>query len=189
MTLSFTIRPLTNADSGQIVDLILPIQQHEFHVPITIEKQPDLLDVEAAYFSNGGHFWGAIADDTGQLLGTIAIISIGHHAGALRKMFVRKEFRGKELGVAQHLMETLLAYCAKTGISTVYLGTIHSMKAAHRFYERNGFRTIAKDDLPDYYPNMSTDNLYYYCTFNNPTFHEDDRRSRHPGDRNATDKA
>jgi ribosomal protein S18 acetylase RimI-like enzyme len=159
MTSSFTIQPLTNAHAPQIVDLILPIQQQEFNVPINIELQPDLLDIETAYFRNGGHFWGAIGG--GQLLGTIALISMGHHSGALRKMFVRKEFRGKENGVAQHLMETLLAYCINTDISTIYLGTIHTMKAAHRFYERNGFTTIEKAALPEYYPNMLTDNLYY----------------------------
>lgn len=166
MTLPFTILPLTNANSAQIVDLILPIQQQEFNVPITVEKQPDLLDVEAAYFRNGGHFWGAITSDTSRLIGTIALISIGHHAGALRKMFVRKEYRGKEPGVAQQLMETLIDYCKKENISTVYLGTIHSMKAAHRFYERNGFMTIEKASLPEYYPNMATDNMYYYRIIN-----------------------
>ena len=170
MTSPFIIKPLTNAHAPQIVDLILPIQQ-EFNVPIDIGSQPDLLDVESAYFRNGGHFWGAIGDSglpgaigDGQLLGTIAIISIGHHAGALRKMFVRKEYRGKDPGIAQHLMETLLAYCINVDISNIYLGTIQTMKAAHRFYERNGFRTIEKADLPEYYPDMTTDNVYYYRT-------------------------
>ena len=158
-----TIHPLTNAHAPQIVDLILPIQQQEFNVPITLDGQPDLIDVESAYFKNGGHFWGAIAD-TGQLLGTIALISIGHNAAALRKMFVKKEYRGKELGIAQSLMDSLLDYCKNTYITDIYLGTIDTMKAAHRFYERNGFRTIEKADLPDYYPNMSTDNMYYHKT-------------------------
>jgi len=168
MPLPFTIQPLTNAHAPQIVDLILPIQQHEFNVPIDIAAQPDLLDIETAYFRNGGHFWGAISD--GRLLGTIALISIGHQAGALRKMFVRKEYRGKEPGVAQHLMEALLTYCIGADISTVYLGTIQTMKAAHRFYERNGFRTIEKADLPGYYPDMATDNLYYCRTITKHAF-------------------
>ena len=160
----FSIRPLTNADAAQIVDLILPIQQQEFNVPITLAGQPDLLDVETWYFRGGGHFWGAIDADTGQLLGTIALISIGHHAGALRKMFVRKEYRGQQPGIAQHLMDALTAYCRQQAIYSVYLGTIHSMKAAHRFYQRNGFAIIEKADLPGYYPDMPTDNVYYYRT-------------------------
>lgn len=185
----FTIQSLGNADSPRVVGLILPIQQQEFNVPITLDGQPDLVDIESAYYSNGGHFWGAVENGTGQLLGTIALIAIGHHSGALRKMFVRKEYRGKEFGIAQRLMETLIAYGENKGIFTIYLGTIHSMKAAHRFYERNRFTTIDKADLPAYYPNMSTDNLYYYRTLDKPMFHEDDRRSRDTGDRNAAHPA
>lgn len=182
----FTILPLSNLRGAQIADLVLPIQQQEFNVPITLAAQPDLLDVEHYYFRNGGHFWGAfttepglsrepaIADPSphdarparqaGQLIGTIALISIGHNAGALRKMFVRKEFRGKDLSVAQHLLNTLLDYCKSKGISDIYLGTMHNMKAAHRFYERNGFAAIDKGDLPNYYPNMPVDNKYYHLT-------------------------
>ena len=171
----FTIRSLSNAEGPQIADLVLPIQQQEFKVPITLAGQPDLLDVEHYYFLNGGHFWGAFthasahpdSTPTGQLIGTIAIISIGHNAGALRKMFVHEDFRGKEFGIAQHLMDTLIDYCKSRDISDIYLGTIHNMKAAHRFYERNGFSNIEKADLPDYYPNMSTDNKYYHLTIHN----------------------
>jgi GNAT superfamily N-acetyltransferase len=174
----FTVLPLTNAYSAKIVDLVLPIQQKEFNVPISIASQPDLLDIESAYFRTGGHFWGAIATGQAQtsppiadgtLLGTVALIAIGHHAGALRKMFVRKEFRGKELGVAQRLMDALIDYCLENDIHRIYLGTIDTMKAAHRFYERNGFTLIEKAGLPDYYPNMPTDNMYYYRTINKPT--------------------
>lgn len=173
MDAPFTILPLTNSQGAQIADLVLPIQQQEFNVPITLAAQPDLLDVENYYFRKGGHFWGAFTCQSGQetgpgadgqLIGTIALIAIGHNAGALRKMFVRKEFRGNKLGVAQHLMNTLLDFCKSGDISDIYLGTIHSMKAAHRFYERNGFTNIERDALPDYYPNMPTDNKYYHRT-------------------------
>jgi GNAT superfamily N-acetyltransferase len=162
----FTIRPLSNADAAPIVDLILPIQQLEFNVPITLAAQPDLLDIETFYFRDGGHFWGAIDADTGRLVGTVALLSIGHRAGALRKMFVRKEFRGKDFAIAQRLLYALIDFCVSHSISTIYLGTIDNMKAAHRFYERNGFARIEKAGLPAYYPNMAVDNRYYYRTIN-----------------------
>ena len=37
------------------------------------------------------------------------------------------------------------------------------MKAAHRFYERNGFRRINKDDLPSYFPLVGVDNVFYHA--------------------------
>jgi predicted N-acetyltransferase YhbS len=43
----------------------------------------------------------------------------------------------------------------------VQLGTVEQLKAAHRFYERNGFESIAKEDLPVYFPLMSTDTMFF----------------------------
>jgi GNAT superfamily N-acetyltransferase len=174
------IGPLSNGNCQQIVDLILPIQQVEFGVPITIEAQPDLLDIEASYIRPGGGFWGAIAGERlvrermgmpeetvrdrvdGMIVGSIALMNVGHGAGVIRKMFVKKEFRGKELSIAQRLLDTLVAYCRENGICDLYLGTVDRMKAAHRFYERNGFRPIAMEALPSYFPRMLTDNLFYH---------------------------
>ena len=43
---------LKNEHCEQIINLILPIQQIEFNVPITIELQPDLLNIESHYQNN-----------------------------------------------------------------------------------------------------------------------------------------
>jgi GNAT superfamily N-acetyltransferase len=159
-TTPITIAPLTNEYCQQIIDLILPIQQIEFNVPITLDGQRDLLDIETHYIRPGGGFWGAIHE--GELIGTIALMDTGHSAGALRKMFVKKEFRGKELGVAQQLLTILIGYCNKQGITDLYLGTVEMLKAAHRFYERNSFRRIKVEDLPPYFPRMVADNVFYH---------------------------
>lgn len=164
---SFTeIRPLDNSYCNQILDLILPIQQIEFQVPVTLEAQPDLLDIEKHYFSHGGNFWGAFAGE-GQLVGSIALMSVGHQTGVIRKMFVRKEFRGKEQGIAQRLLDILLENCKENGITDIYLGTTDALKAAHRFYEKNGFVKIAAEELPEYFPRMMVDNVFYHLYLGN----------------------
>ncbi|SHM73584.1 Acetyltransferase (GNAT) domain-containing protein [Chitinophaga jiangningensis] len=154
------IRLLYNDACAQVIDIILPIQVHEFNVPITAADQPDLQDLESNYHQGGGGFWGAFVD--GELVGTIALINTGHAAGAIRKMFVKKEFRGKELGLAQALLETLMEYSQKNGIRDLYLGTVPQLKAALRFYERNGFAQIAVEHLPPYFPRMAVDTLFYH---------------------------
>jgi N-acetylglutamate synthase-like GNAT family acetyltransferase len=154
-----TIEPIYNDQMQQVADLILPIQQIEFNVPITLEAQPDLLDIEANYHKNGGCFWGVKHEE--EVVGTIALIATGHNAGAIRKMFVKKEFRGKETGIAQHLLDTLIDYCRTHGISHLYLGTVEVLKAAHRFYERNNFERIDADNLPAYFPRMAIDTIFY----------------------------
>lgn len=159
-TINLTIAPIFNDDCKAIIDLILPIQQIEFNVPITIEGQPDLLDIETNYHQGGGNFWGAKID--GELVGTIALMNTGHKAGAIRKMFVKKDFRGKEYGIAQQLLETLIAYCREKNITDLYLGTVDILKAAHRFYEKNSFNCIELTGLPSYFPRMMADNKFYH---------------------------
>ncbi|TDQ11699.1 GNAT family N-acetyltransferase [Pedobacter metabolipauper] len=163
-TINLTIAPIFNDDCKPAIDLILPIQQIEFNVPVTIEDQPDLLDIEANYHQAGGNFWGAKINN--ELVGTIALLNTGHNAGALRKMFVKKEFRGKEYGIAQQLLETLITYCREKNINDIYLGTVDMLKAAHRFYEKNSFNHIEATDLPSYFPRMMADNKFYHLHLN-----------------------
>jgi putative acetyltransferase len=153
------IRPLTNADSRALIDLVLPIQQIEFNIPITLEAQPDMLDIENYYRGSGGDIWGAFAGE--RLVGSIAIVSIGHLAGAVRKVFVQKEYRGKEWGIAKRLLDILTAYCGRQQITDIYLGTHDSLKAAGRFYEKNGFAQIDRTNLPPWFPLMDVDNVFY----------------------------
>jgi GNAT superfamily N-acetyltransferase len=160
MNAQLIIKPIHNEYCSQIIGLILPIQQIEFNVPVTLEGQPDLLDIETNYHQDGGCFWGAFLGD--ELIGTIALINMGHHAGAIRKMFVKKEYRGKELGIAQQLLETLIQFARNNQITDIYLGTVEQLKAAHRFYERNGFILTAIEDFPAYFPRMMADTMFYH---------------------------
>src|ERR1041385_8149674 len=149
--------------SGQIVDLILDIQQKEFHVSITAADQPDLGSIKEFYQKGNGNFW--IAIDKGHVVGTIGLIDIGHCGVALRKMFVHREYRGKEKATAQKLMDRVLAWCDDHELKEIYLGTINTMKAAHRFYEKNQFGLVNKNELPTYFPIMPVDNVFYKYSF------------------------
>ena len=152
------IIPIENDYSNAAVDLILNIQQREFNIAITIEDQPDLLDIKDFYYKGGGGFWGAFVND--ELVGTIALIKFDDKKAAIRKMFVKKEFRGKEFSIAQKLLDTLIDYCKVNGIDSIYLGTISKLEAALRFYERNHFVAIQKEALPKKFPLMKPDHVF-----------------------------
>jgi putative acetyltransferase len=156
-----SVRPLNNRNCSSIVGLILPIQMDEFRVAITLEDQPDLLDIEAAYITGGGNFWGAF--DGEDLIGTIALLKAGERMAALRKMFVKQAYRGKTPGVAGALLKTLEDDCRKKGITDLYLGTVPQLKAAQRFYERSGFERIKVEDLPPGFPRMAPDKIFYFA--------------------------
>lgn len=147
----------------QTIDLIVGIQAGEFGVPITAADQPDLRTVPTFYQQGNGNFWLAIEENT--VVGTIALIDIGHNEVALRKMFVYPDCRGRDKGVAQKLMDVVFAWCQKQHVQAIHLGTIEPFKAAHRFYERNGFHRVAKNELPATFPAMPLDTIFYTYTF------------------------
>lgn len=153
------IVPFEDRHLSGIVDVILPIQQAEFNIPITLAEQPDLMDVPGFYQQRRGNFWVALSG--GEVVGTIALLDIGNDQGALRKMFVKKAFRGPEHGVARQLLHGLLSWCRKNGIKEVFLGTTAKFLAAHRFYEKNGFSEVMRDDLPEAFPVMTVDTKFY----------------------------
>jgi len=153
------ILPFTPAHAAGVIAVILPIQQSEFSIPITLDEQPDLLNILTFYQRGCGHFWVAV--DEGKVIGTIALLDIGNHQAALRKMFVRAEYRGPRHGVALRLLETLLAHCRDQRVREIYLGTTAQFLAAHRFYEKNGFREIAQSELPERFPRIVVDTKFF----------------------------
>ncbi|MGH1516874.1 GNAT family N-acetyltransferase [Chryseobacterium sp. JK1] len=154
------IQSISNSFSEQAIALILNIQQNEFNIPITVEDQPDLIEIESFYHEKGGNFWGAFVE--GELVGSIALVKFDEKAAAIRKMFVKKECRGKEFNIAQILLETLITFCKEQKIEDLYLGTVNVLKAAQRFYERNHFIKIEKETLPASFPLMSADDVFYH---------------------------
>jgi N-acetylglutamate synthase-like GNAT family acetyltransferase len=154
------ITPYEPHHRDQIVELILNIQQNEFQVPITIKDQPDLLIIDEFYQQRNGQFWVALNVDN-QVVGTIALIDNGQPFGTIRKMFVRADVRGKERGVAAALFNILEEKAIENGMSALYLGTVHKLKASHRFYQKNGFDEIQKTELPLNYPLMLVDTMFF----------------------------
>lgn len=142
-----------------VTALIVKIQQDEFGIAITAQDQPDLSDIPGFYQSGAGGFWVAKLD--GGIVGTIALKDIGEGQGALRKMFVAEQARGRELGVAAKLLGRLLEEARRSGITQIYLGTTDKFLAAHRFYEKNGFAEVAKETLPKRFPVMAVDTKFY----------------------------
>ncbi len=91
------IMPYSDEHREGIHDLILPIQQEEFDIPITYEDQPDLQDIFGFYRHGKGEFWVAVFGP--EIVGSIALVDIGNDQAALRKMFVKKNI--EELHMAQ----------------------------------------------------------------------------------------
>ena len=157
--MEFRIEEYNDLYKQQVIDLIVNIQRNEFQVAITPEEQPDLQDIPGFYQTGKGNFWLAITGNT--VVGTIALLDIGNYQGALRKMFVNKDYRGREHGVGQALLDTLLEWTKQNGVSEIYLGTTEKFVGAHKFYEKNGFRQVDVGSLPVAFPRMGVDVRFY----------------------------
>lgn len=153
------IVPFCKRHLSGVVDIILPIQQSEFGIPITLDAQPDLLDIPGFYQQGSGNFWVALHGS--EVVGTIALLDIGDGQGALRKMFVKAQLRGSRRKVAHRLLQVLLDWCKLHNLREIFLGTTAKFLAAHRFYEKNGFSEIKQTELPDSFPVMSVDTKFY----------------------------
>lgn len=157
--MAIIVEAFTDQYKQQVIDLIVPIQQEEFNIPITPADQPDLQQIPTFYQNNNGNFWLAMND--GRVVGTISLLDIGNCQGALRKMFVHKEFRGKEHGTAQLLLNTLFSWAKEKAYTEIYLGTTAKFLAAHRFYEKNNFKEVTTAELPASFPRMAVDVKFY----------------------------
>lgn len=162
MNCKINIEPYRNEYQNQVVDLILHIQQQEYNIPITKDDQPDLFKIEEFYQSGSGNFWVATNDN--KVIGTISLLDIDNHQVALRKMFVKKEFRGATYKTASLLLNTAITWAKDHSVSEIFLGTTPQFLAAHRFYEKNGFISIDHGELPEKFPILQVDKKFYCYT-------------------------
>ncbi|WP_322922580.1 GNAT family N-acetyltransferase [Paenibacillus campi] len=144
---------------NRVADMVVHIQQEEYQIPITREQQTDLQDIVGYYLHGTGNFWIAHIDE--QVVGTIALLDIGERQLTLRKMFVHQDYRGKTWGVSHALMQQAINWANDHNQREIYLGTTLQFKAAHRFYEKNGFIEIEQQQLPPNFPIVHVDKKFY----------------------------
>jgi GNAT superfamily N-acetyltransferase len=156
------VAPFSPGYAKGVAALIIPIQREEFGIPITLGDQPDLADIPGFYQRGTGNFWIALYG--GEVVGSIALLDIGNAQGALRKMFVAPNYRGREFGTAKRLLDTLIDRGRAHQLQDIFLGTTAKFLAAHRFYEKNGFSEVSRTELPASFPIMGVDTKFYRCS-------------------------
>ena len=141
----------------EIINLILSIQNDEAKIGLSLQEQPDLLDIHRSYQQSGGEFWIALSD--GVVIGTIGLMLKKDHCAVMKKFFVKKEFRSKKIGLA--LYNELLKYAISKEVHNIILDTPAVAHASHRFYEKAGFYRISTEELPVPYSYPDRDSILY----------------------------
>lgn len=160
--MNFNIIPYSSKYKKEVIKLISSIQRSEYQINIDPKQQPDLSNIINHYQINKGNFWLALNDE--KVIGTIGLLDIGGKQAAMRRFFVDKAYRGKD--VAKSLFKTLVHWSNELNISTIFLGTASAFRAAHRFYEKNGFQIVSKKEIPNSFPRMAVDHKYYKMELN-----------------------
>lgn len=141
----------------EIISLILSIQNGEAKIGLSLQEQPDLLDIHRNYQLPGGEFWLALSD--GRVIGTIGLMLKENHCAILKKFFVKKEFRSQKVGLS--LYNELLKYAVSKEVHYIILDTPAVAHVSHKFYERAGFTRISAEELPIPYTYPDRDSRLY----------------------------
>lgn len=143
----------------QIVAMVENIQNNEFELNVDPKINSGVLKAEEDfYYENSYNFWYAV-DEQGTVVGSIGLKKIDAQNGELKKFFVAKAHRGK--GVAQKLFGALLKAAEKHGFQKLWLGTVDEFAAAHKFYEKCGFRRISAKTLPRDFQKCGVDTVFF----------------------------
>lgn len=143
--------------NDEIISLILSIQNNEAEIGLSLEEQPDLIDISRSYQQSGGEFWIALSDN--KVIGTIGLIVRENHCAILKKFFVEKAFRSQKVGLS--LYNELLKYAVSKNIHHIILDTPAVARTSHIFYEKAGFRKISAAELPVEYSYPDRDSILY----------------------------
>ncbi len=162
--MSLTIKAFETKYQSGVIDLIEKIQVGEFSLPIEPAQRKELQSISSSFQKEKGNYWVGLLNE--KVIGTIAVMDIGHEAFELRDVFLDQEYRGSKTGFAKKMLDHVLSWSKEHGVKTIYLGTTLRFKAAHRFYEKHGFFEIARKQMPPYCQPMDCDEKFYRLDLN-----------------------
>ncbi|MEP0518995.1 MAG: GNAT family N-acetyltransferase [Hyphomicrobiales bacterium] len=154
------IIPYENRHADGLRNLLMPILRDEHGYDVHYEDMPDLQDIAGHYRVGIGECWVTISKD--EVVGVMSILDIGDQQAALRKFFVRKDYRGDKKGTAKHMLQHLVSYAKKSDLNTIILGTTPAFVSGHRFYEKSGFLRLEPEQLPVKFPRSQVHSRFYY---------------------------
>ena len=124
-----TISQFENRYTQDVIDIVLHFQNDGTRPIVSVDDQPDLLNIVDEYINKGGNFW------------------IAKNA-VLKKFFVYEDYQGAPNHVGRKLYDVLLSFALEKGYKTILLDTLHNTERAHKFYHKVGFRQIKETELP-----------------------------------------
>ncbi len=138
------LRPATNEDREAVAALVSTVLQEYGlkHEPCGTDT--DLGDLEFHYARRGGRF-DVLENDSREIVGCIGLYPVDTHSVELRKMYLRKDVRGKGLG--KKLLDHAVSSAKEMGFKRVTLETSTVLKEAIKLYTKYGFAPFVAQHL------------------------------------------
>lgn len=91
------------------------------------------------YINKGGNLWIALNEDD-EIVGTIALKKHNDAEAELKKLYVRKDYRGT--GLSKELYSKVMEESKINDYNRIFLGTYDKLESAIHFYLKRGFTQI-----------------------------------------------
>lgn len=153
------IQPYTEEDCEEVIALVLSCQNDGTRPFVSVNDQPELLNIREKYIAGGGNFW--VAKDHGKVAGCIGLMLCGDGLAILKKFFVYALYRGTPHNLGRQLYTTLSDYAKENGVQRLLLDTPRNTDRAHKFYEKAGFQRITKEEVPILYEYPYADSDFF----------------------------
>lgn len=154
------IDEFNDSDTKAVIDLVLYFQNDGTRPIVSVEQQPDLLNITKEYIESGGCFFVARDDDT--VVGSIGLMPCSDGIGILKKFFVYEHYQGTPIHLGQKLYNQLLCFAKEKGFKTILLDTPKNTIRAHKFYEKAGFTKVDENKLPIKFDHPYDDNNDFF---------------------------
>lgn len=137
----YKIKKFENRYNEEVNNFIISVFVDEFGFE---ERRKELEEQDNyEYIQNGGGLWIAL-DDEDNIIGTIGLKKHNDNDVELKKLYVRKDYRGK--GVSKELYNIMLEESKKDNFNRIFLGTYDKLETAINFYLKRGFTQMEELD-------------------------------------------
>ena len=139
---NFQFRPVATEDEKNVREMIFSILENYGLKVKTDGVDADLFNIVQNY--KEGLFGVIELRDTLELVGSFALFPLSDSVVELRKMYIKKQFRGNGLG--KWVIDFCEAYAQKTGYEQITLETASPLKEAYQLYLSKGYELVDKEN-------------------------------------------
>ena len=132
------VREFKSKDASDVKNLILTILKKEYPFDRSAYADSDINDIKGTYFGQRNVF--LVYDKNSHVIGTAGIKGDTEKTALLRRIFVKKEFRGK--GFGKTLVNECISFCRDQGYKEIVFRATDKMKQAMALVKKNGFEEM-----------------------------------------------